>query len=122
MTEYQDINAATIDRWVDEGWEWGRPLSHESFERAKRGDWDVLLTPTKAVPHAWFGELRGKRVLGLASGGGQQIPVFAALGAVCTVLDYSPRRARSKLSWSRGTPHSQPSSTQRSIVAALISG
>ena len=96
MTEYQDINAATIDRWVEEGWEWGRPLSHESFERAKRGDWDVLLTPTKAVPHAWFGELKGKRILGLASGGGQQIPVFAALGAVCTVLDYSPRQLESE--------------------------
>ena len=96
MTEYQDINAAMIDRWVEEGWEWGRPLSHESFERAKRGDWDVLLTPTKAVPHAWFGELKGKRILGLASGGGQQIPVFAALGAVCTVLDYSPRQLESE--------------------------
>jgi len=25
----------------------------------------------------------------LASGGGQQIPIFSALGAECTVLDYS---------------------------------
>ena len=41
----------------------------------------MLLTPTKPVPHAWFGDLRGKRVLGLASGGGQQMPVFAAIGA-----------------------------------------
>ena len=94
--DYQDINAAMIDRWVDEGWEWGRPLSHESFERAKRGDWDVRLTPTKAVPHAWFGELKGRRILGLASGGAQQMPVFAALGAVCTVLDYSPRQLESE--------------------------
>ena len=28
-------------------------------------------------------------MLGLASGGGQQIPIFTALGAECTVLDYS---------------------------------
>ena len=26
---YQDINAVTIDRWVEEGWEWGIPISHE---------------------------------------------------------------------------------------------
>ena len=25
---YQDINSRTIDRWVDEGWEWGKPISH----------------------------------------------------------------------------------------------
>ena len=91
--DYQDVNAATIDRWIDEGWEWGRPIDRESFARARRGEWDVLLTPTKAVPHAWFGDLRGRRVLGLASGGGQQMPVFAALGAVCTA---APARERAR--------------------------
>ena len=93
---YQDINAATIDRWVREGWEWGRPIDHETVEAARRGVWDVRLTPTRAVPHDWFGELRGKRLLGLASGGGQQMPVFSALGAVCTVLDYSEEQLRSE--------------------------
>ncbi len=29
--EYQQINAETIDRWVEEGWEWGRPISHEAY-------------------------------------------------------------------------------------------
>ena len=94
--DYQDINAATIDRWVEEGWEWGRPIDHESYARALRGDWDVLLTPTKPVPHAWFGPLKGKRILGLASGGGQQMPIFSALGAVCTVFDYSERQLASE--------------------------
>lgn len=86
---YQEINAKTIDRWVEEGWEWGQPIDHAAYEAVGRGVWDVKLTPTKYVPHQWFGALEGKRVLGLASGGGQQMPVFAALGAVCTVLDYS---------------------------------
>ncbi len=94
--DYQEINARTIDRWVGEGWEWGVPISHESFAAAKAGRWDVGLTPTKPVPHGWFGELRGKKVLGLASGGGQQMPIFAALGAVCTVLDYSERQLESE--------------------------
>ena len=96
MKRYQDINAETIDRWIDEGWEWGVPIDTETFRRAKNGDWDVVLTPTKPVPHAWFGELCGKKLLGLASGGGQQIPVFAALGADCTVLDYSEKQLESE--------------------------
>lgn len=93
---YADINAETIDRWVEEGWEWGRPIDHAAFERARRGEWDVYLTPTKKVPYDWLGDLHGKKVLGLASGGGQQMPIFAALGAECTVLDYSPRQLESE--------------------------
>ena len=94
--DYQDINAKTIDRWVEEDWEWGRPIDHETYLKALRGEWDVLLTPTKPVPHRWLGELRGKNLLGLASGGGQQMPIFAALGAQCTVLDYSDRQLESE--------------------------
>ena len=93
---YQDINAATIDQWIEEGWEWGIPISHEDYEKALAGEWDMLLTPTKFVPHDWFGELKGKKVLGLASGGGQQMPIFAALGAECTVLDYSEKQLQSE--------------------------
>ena len=93
---YQDINAATIDRWVEEGWEWGTPIDHETFLKAANGEWDIVLTPTKPVPHEWFGQIKGKRILGLASGGGQQMPIFAALGAECTVLDYSEKQLESE--------------------------
>lgn len=93
---YQDINAEIIDRWIREGWEWGTPISHETYRNALRGEWEVRLTPTKDVPHEWFGDLRGKKLLGLASGGGQQMPIFAALGAECTVLDYSPLQIESE--------------------------
>lgn len=93
---YQEINSATIDRWVGGGWEWGKPIDHETYLRAKAGEWGVFLTPTKTVPHEWFGDLAGRRVLGLASGGGQQIPVFTALGARCTVLDYSAAQIESE--------------------------
>jgi len=93
---YQEINSKTIDLWCKEGWEWGKPISHESYEKALNGEWEILLSPTKPVPHAWFGELKGKKLLGLASGGGQQIPIFAALGAECTVLDYSEHQCESE--------------------------
>ena len=94
--DYQDVNAATIDRWIEEGWEWGKPVSHEIYLKALKGDWDVLLTPTKPVPHEWCGDLRGKKILGLASGGGQQMPIFTALGAECTVFDYSEKQLESE--------------------------
>lgn len=98
MDNYTDINAKTIDSWVDKGWEWSVPLSHEAFVAAQNGKWDIVLTPIKPVPHEWFSpfireeRFDGMKLLGLASGGGQQMPVFAALGADCTVLDYSQRQ------------------------------
>lgn len=94
--QYTDINSRTIDSWVEEGWEWGKPISHSEYQEALKGHWDLLLTPTKPVPRSWYCELRGARVLGLASGGGQQMPVFAAQGARCTVLDYSARQLESE--------------------------
>ena len=93
---YQEINSKTIDAWCEDGWEWGQPISHEVYEKALNGEWGVYLTPTKLVPKEWFGDLKGKRLLGLASGGGQQIPIFAALGAECTVLDYSVSQCESE--------------------------
>lgn len=97
MKSYQDINKETIDRWVEDGWEWGKPISHEDYIKAKNGEWKVFLTPTVAVPKDWFGDLKGKKILGLASGGGQQMPIFQALGADCTVLDYSSKQIESEL-------------------------
>ena len=94
--DYQEINSKTIDAWCRDGWKWGRPISHETYERALRGEWGVYLSPTKTVPREWFGDLRAKRLLGLASGGGQQIPVFCALGAECTVLDNSACQCESE--------------------------
>lgn len=46
MKSYQEINKDTIDKWVEEGWEWGKPVSHEEYINAKNGSWNVLLTPT----------------------------------------------------------------------------
>ncbi len=91
-TDYKSINSKAFDRWIEEGWQWGTPITSEVFEKAKKGEWEVLLTPTKAVPRNWFGDLKGKKLLGLASGGGQQIPIFTAAGARCTVLDYSDKQ------------------------------
>lgn len=92
MKSYQEMNREIIDKWILAGWEWGQPISHEDFVKAQNGQWNVLLTPTIPVPHDWLGDLSNKKVLGLASGGGQQMPIFTALGAICSVLDYSSKQ------------------------------
>ena len=94
---YTDINAETIDQWISQGWQWGIPVTHQDFVKAQNGDWDVLLTPTRPVPKEWFPDFKSCRILGLASGGGQQMPIFSALGAKCTVLDYSQKQIESEL-------------------------
>lgn len=80
------------DAWNREssgGGEWSVPVSVETIAAAKAGDWRVILTPLKSVPRSWFGELRGKRVLCLASAGGQQAPILAAAGAKVISFDLS---------------------------------
>lgn len=85
-------NRAAWDRLVELGNEWTRPASPEAVAAARRGEWHIVLTPTKPVPKAWFPDLRDCDLLCLASGGGQQAPILAAAGARVTVLDNSPRQ------------------------------
>ncbi|MEM7700215.1 MAG: class I SAM-dependent methyltransferase, partial [Verrucomicrobiota bacterium] len=76
----------------DEGCRWSTPFSDDIIEKAKCGDWSVILTPNHSVPKSWFpsgGDLAGVEVLALASGGGQQVPVLAAAGADVTSWDNS---------------------------------
>lgn len=84
-----NYNREAWNREVDKGNEWTRPVSHEVIQAARQGRWQIILTPTKPVPSAWYPPLQGADVLCLASGGGQQGPVLAAVGAHVTVLDAS---------------------------------
>ena len=78
--------------------EWTLPVSPDVIEQARKGDWSVILTPNKAVPGDWFGEIRDRDLLALASGGGQQVPVLAAAGARVTSFDNSDEQlARDRL-------------------------
>jgi SAM-dependent methyltransferase len=88
-----DVRAYNREAWnrqVAAGNQWTIPVGPEVIAAAREGWWEVLLTPTKPVPRAWFSELRGADVLCLACGGGQQGPIFAAAGARVTVFDNSP--------------------------------
>jgi SAM-dependent methyltransferase len=90
--EVRRINQEGWDRRVNEGDVWTLPVSPEKVARARRGDWAVVLTPNKPVPRDWFGDIAGRDVLCLASGGGQQGPILSAAGARVTVFDASPRQ------------------------------
>lgn len=88
-----DVRAYNREAWnrqVADGNPWTIPVSPDGIAAARRGEWSVLLTPTIPVPRAWFPPLAGADVLCLASGGGQQGPIFAAAGAHVTVFDNSP--------------------------------
>lgn len=92
MRNYTEINSKTWDLWAENGCEWSVPITHEEYEGTDETNFGVYLTPCIPVPRQWFDGLKGKKLLGLASGGGQQMPVFAKLGAVCTVFDNSERQ------------------------------
>ena len=88
-----DVRRHTAVAWdaeAERGNPWTLPVDAATVAAAARGEWTIVLTPTKPVPRAWLSPLRGARVLCLASGGGQQGPVLAAAGARVTVLDGSP--------------------------------
>ena len=83
-------NRAAWDRHVEQGNRWTVPVSRAAVEQARRGQWEVLLTPSRPVPRGWFSRLEGLDLLCLASAGGQQGPLLSAAGARVTVLDNSP--------------------------------
>ena len=92
MSTLDDVVAHNREAWNREarsGDVWSRPVDADTIARARADDWSVILTPTLGVPREWFGDLAGARVLGLASGGGQQMPVLAAAGAAVTSFDLS---------------------------------
>ena len=82
-------NRDAWDRFVTNKDRWTIPVSEEDIEKAKNGHWNVVLTPAKPVPHEWFPDLKGLKILGLASGGGLQGPILAAAGADITIFDNS---------------------------------
>ncbi len=88
--DVRTYNREAWNRQVEQGNEWTRPVTSEQVEAARRGEWSVLLTETKPVPREWFGDIAHRDMLCLASGGGQQGPIFAAAGARVTVFDNSP--------------------------------
>ncbi len=89
--DIRSFNREAWDRQAQSGENrWTLPFPPELIARARGGDWSVLLTENKPVPRDWFPPMTGLKLLGLACGGGQQGPIFAAAGAEVTIFDNSP--------------------------------
>jgi SAM-dependent methyltransferase len=92
MEDILKLNQTGWDRRVEEHDVWTLPVSSVEIGHARLGDWSIVLTPNRPVPRDWFGDVAGRDILCLASGGGQQAPILAAAGASVTVLDASARQ------------------------------
>lgn len=88
-------NRTAWNKEAANGNEWTIPVSGDEIEAASKGDYKLLLSPKKPVPQEWLGDVAGKDILCLASGGGQQGPILAAAGAQVTVFDNSDAQLNS---------------------------
>lgn len=79
MDEIAEYNVERWRRLVELGALYTRPLLNLDAASAR----------AVADPRGWLGELKGRRVLCLAGGGGRESAAFAVLGARVTVFDLS---------------------------------
>lgn len=87
--DYRDLNSDAWDEEVKRNNYWTRIASKEEIDNARDGDVQIRVSPMKYVPLEWINGTKGKDVLLLAGGGGQQTPILASFGAVVTTLDNS---------------------------------
>jgi len=73
--------------------EWSNAVDTTLVNQAKNGHWEIHLLP-KPLDKAWLGNVAGKKILCLASAGGQQAPILAAAGADVVVFDLSAEQLR----------------------------
>ena len=96
--DYLNINKKFWNKWSQERGPWSQRCSKEQIQKARSGKIEVGITTDKLVPESWFPEnWKGLDILGLASGGGQQMPILAATGANVTSFDFSEEQLKRDL-------------------------
>ena len=72
--KHQDILKHNEKAW---GWmvrnksRWTVPVNDEVIKSARKGKFEISLSPKTKNPAHWLGDVSGKKILGLAAGGGQ---------------------------------------------------
>ena len=94
MTNLLEHNRTAWNEEVNKGNKWTIPVTMDELDKARNGHYKIVLTPFKPVPKEWLGNIKGKNILCLASGGGQQGPILAAAGAKVTVFDNSDQQLK----------------------------
>src|SRR6266850_1281264 len=104
------LNRSAWDLAVTKGNRWTVPVSPETIAAARRGEWEVLLTPTRAVPRAWFPPLpvlelvRARGAAGVARGVSRAPPARRVAGGI-----HEPDRVRVRReAGPRGRVHAPP--------------
>ncbi len=92
MDTYVEQNAKAWDWEVGRKNMWTDGCTQEQIEKARNGELDMVLSPFKQVPASWVEGIKGKKVLALACGGGQQAVLLSLAGAEVTVLDISKKQ------------------------------
>ena len=87
--DYASKNREAWNNEVENNNYWTKIVDESAILDAKAGNISITVTPSKPIPTSWIEELKGKRVLNLAGGGGQQTPLLAAWGADVTTIDIS---------------------------------
>lgn len=95
--DFINHNAMAWDEESIEESPWCTPVSKEVIDKARKGDIQLRLTPNKFVPESWLKGIEGKEVLCAGSGGGQQAPILAALGANVISVDISQEQLNKDL-------------------------
>lgn len=89
MIDVVEHNRRAWNRYARSADRWSTPVNAEEIADARAGNPRIILTPDTPIPLEWLGTLQGKKVLCLASSGGQQAPLLAAAGADVTSYDLS---------------------------------
>lgn len=87
MTDLYRQVEKNIDALVEGGVDFSVPVTHEQIEAYKATGKCGFMPPPEWIPDG----VSSMRVLLLAGAGGQQAPLFAALGADVTVIDLSEK-------------------------------
>jgi len=92
MDGYVEHNAKAGDSEVDKHNIWTNGCTEEQIEKAQKGELDMVLSPFKQVPPSWVADVKGKEILALACGGGQQAVLLSLAGAHVTLFDISEKQ------------------------------
>jgi len=92
MKTYQEINSIAWDNEVANNNFWTVPIKEETLNKARNGDFNIFLTPSKIIKKEWLADYKNKNILALACAGGQQAIAFAAANNNVVVYDISEKQ------------------------------
>ena len=87
--DFNELNRKAWNEEVRRNNFWTRIAEPEQIALAAGGRPEIRLSPHSYVPQDWIGCMKGRKVLILAGGGGQQTPIMSAFGADVTTIDIS---------------------------------